>query len=243
MEVPRGVDPLTFPRYPDPEPAPSTTPALAPARTVRIHAHSKENKRRVRVEMLGTDRKYRVVCKSEAPPSPPRRFIFRGWGDCVADVPPGSQLRIALGEIKESHIFSVPSDPGRKLVLEVLPAAPGAEHDGGIVLIVIGGAGMLVGFGALFFGAYAAAYCGCEGSWLTVGGSALVLGGIAVASGIVLFVTRPKEPSVDVVPSEGPPQSYGRTDSFLGDVASAKPRDAATSAPAPFTPLSYGFTF
>ena len=120
-----------------------------PARNVRIRAHSEGNRQRVRVEARGTDGQQQVVCASEPPPARPpggarRPFKGGGWGDCVADVAPGSQVLIKLGEIEEPHVFIVPDEPGSQLELWVLPATRESEKSGGAVLLALGGLAILV---------------------------------------------------------------------------------------------------
>ena len=199
----------------------------APASTVRIHSYSADGKHRVRVEMPTTSGEYRLVCTSSAPaPDSPR------WGDCVADVPPGSQLRVTLGNVTQPQLLSVPDDPGSVLDLEVLPAEDSEAKVGGTLLIVLGSAGMCVGL--LSLAAAGLAADDAKGRAQLLGGLGLVLGGLTVAGGIALIKTRPKEPRV---------VSYDRSDNLLGDVAAAKSRDRATDGPAAFTPLRYGFTF
>ena len=255
MVVGRGAsaqEAQTAPEPPGERDVPSVEDAPAPppsvARTVRIHARSKENKQRVRVEtsVIGGERQ--LLCSSEAPTFPPRQrgarrrpFASPSWGDCVADVPPGSQLRISLGESEESHLFEVPDAPGSEMNLTVLNADRTAEKAGGIALIVIGSVGVALGSLVLAFSAPPGLLH--DDDLATQSAFVLILGAAFAAGGIAVLATGSREPHVESAATDRAAARYGRKDTVNGDVASARSREPSTTAPAAVTPLSYGFTF
>ena len=198
------------------------SPLFAPARTVRVHVRTPNNDDTARVAIRRSDGTYDFVCRT--PPA------------CVADVPPGSELRITLNrDGTERSTFMVPDDPGGEVDLEVLPA-PSWPLAVGIPMIVIGGVTGLLGFVT------------SSGLWGSGGnpsvGVPIATGGAAVATGGILWLAlRSQEPRVMVDPRPGAPESYGRNDTLVGDVGSAKSREASPPVPAPFTPLSYDFPF
>ncbi len=213
-------------------------PATAPAPTaggVRLHVRTLKNKGTARVYIHRADGSYTLVC-----PSP-----------CTADVPPNSELRVTLGAHEdEPHTFVVPADLGPEVDLEVRPPSVGPLI-GSVVLLGSGGGLVLSG---LLFIALSDVHYGqvsssttqtsrdISSTYKTTGYVMIGIGAAAAVAGFVWFLSRSHEPQVLDSPHREP-DVYGRRDTLLGDVALGKPRDATNLAPAPFTPLQYGFSF
>jgi len=216
--------------------------------TVRIHAHSDESKQKVRVEAAGTDGQRQIVCASEPPPK--RKFDpahhaspSRIWGDCVADVAPGSQLLVTLGDGKEGHVFAVPNEPGGELDLQVLPATRSEQKASGTVMLVVGAT-------AVFGGAVVLPLYSLSQNVLASGDPSATASLILIAAGVVVGVigvivlaSGSREPLVESRTMYGAAAwEDGRERTFLADVASARPRDRSATLPT-ITPLSYSFRF
>jgi hypothetical protein len=233
-----------------PHPPPEVVPDVAhapvvhhtPARTVRIRARSEGGKHPVRVEMRND---HRLVCASQRPVRAPQArgtegaFTAVPWGDCVADVPPGSQLLVTLGESKHAGIFDVHSDSDADSEQDLLVLSPAdrGETAGGVVMIVVGGLGAAVGL--LVLGTSAE----FDDESRTRGGAAVVLafGVLLGAGGIAVLANRAREPRLERQSTRRELESQGRRETLLGDVASSKSREATLNAPSPA--LSYGFSF
>ena len=118
------------------------TPAAAqsPAPVIRVHAHAEDNEARVRVVQLEANGAKGASCSSGVPTDPGRER----WGDCVVDVPAGSQLSITLGDHDEApHAYWVPDDRGSELDLKVVPDGYAAKMGGG-AMIISGGITVLI---------------------------------------------------------------------------------------------------
>lgn len=224
--------------------------SATPARTVRIRAHAPDRRRPVRVEMRGPGTSPRILCTSELPVAPARRagvsrrpFAARRWGDCVADVPVGTELAIVLGDVKPAHAFVVPDSPGSELDLRV-----SRESNVG----AIAGGGTLIGVGALtaFVGLLGIALYGGSGYFhdesATKTSTRVLLGGVIIAgggAGLLAYGLQTRETRVDskLVEPSSPAQS--RRETLVGDAAHASPRKPEAGGAAPFIPLSYAFQF
>ena len=199
--------------------------------TVRIHAHSVENRQEVSVVMHGTAQ---VVCTSDAPPARKPQGVrrpFRGgpWGDCVADVAPGSQLDIMLGNGGETHLFTAPDEPGAEVNLEVLPPDRRDEKRSGVLMLVVGGVGVAVG-GLLYLWSAPDGFFHDE-SGATTGAVILAVGAAFVVGGVALLASGPREPRVE---SEGVTRQAAMF---------TRARETTTSLPSIVAPLGYGFAF
>ena len=224
--------------------APAPAPAVAPAPvgaggSVRVHLRTINNKGTARLYIHRSDGSYTLVCASP----------------CTADVPANSELRTTMNNNdEEPHTFVVPGDLGPEVDIQVRPASVGPLI-GGIILMGSGGAFVLSGllFVALadvtdgartsYNSASTAAYNERQADELkTVGFVMIGIGVAAAVVGLVWLTTRSHEPRVEGSPHR-PVEVYGRAQTFLGDVALAKPRDATTVTAPPLTPLRLGFTF
>ena len=108
-------------------------------------------------------------------------------------------------------------------------------------MIVMGGLGVFVGVISLVVADLTEGDRKDRAVGVGVGG--LVLGGLMIAGGITTLANRSKEPRVSSSSGARRTPQSRRKDTFLGDAASAKSREPVTTVPAPFTPLSYVFTF
>jgi hypothetical protein len=217
-------------------------PAAPPA--VRVHVRTLKNKGTARLFIHRADGSYTLVCASP----------------CTADLPGNSELRVTLANNDdEPHTFTLPSDLGSEVDLEVRPASSGPLI-GSIVLLGSGGVFMLSGLA--FIALSDLAKSGISGgsttstardqdvasTYKTTGFVMLGLGAAAAVAGFVWLLSRSHEPQVIDAPyrereREREPGIYGRRETVLGDVALGKPRDATSDTPVPFTPLQYGFSF
>jgi hypothetical protein len=220
--------------------APAVPPAPAP---VRLHLSTLKNKSTARMYIHRADGSYTLVCASP----------------CTADVPGGSELRVTLGnDDDDPHTFVLPTDLGSEVDLEVRPPSVGPLV-GSIVLIGSGGAFVLSGLAFIALadvagGSISASSASTSSTnksisdtYKTTGYVMIGIGAAAAVAGFVWFVYRTHEPQVSESPHRDP-GAYSRRETFLGDVALARPRDrdptnATSVLPPPFTPLQYGFSF
>ena len=230
-------------------PAPPAAPRVAspPRRNLRINAHSEGHRLRVRIQTADLDGQLLFVCASPQLAEPRgdaggvrRPFRLRRFEDCVADVAPGRQLQIKIGENEQTVAYDVPDDPAGELDLLVRPADGGAQKGGGVVLIVLGALG--VGIGGV--GLLAASVVGGSSApapfLVALGaGAAAIVGGIAVVS------SGSREPRVEKEDSpHRAAESQARRDDVAIDDASARRAHGGEVLAAPITtPLSYGFSF
>jgi hypothetical protein len=190
-----------------------------------------------------------------------RLFIRRGEGytlvcasPCTADIPANSELRTTLNNNdEEPHTFSVPSDAGPEVEIEVKPASI-APVVGGIILMGSGGVFVLTGLLFVALGdvtestsssSYSSStYSRNQSDELkTTGYVCIGLGAAAAVAGLIWLTTRSHEPRV-TEKARRSREVYGRAETLLGDVALAKPRDPATlTAPPAVMPLNLSFTF
>lgn len=210
--------------------APDT--ARASAARVRIHVLADRGAAKAIVESRDAPDQYTLLCTSEPLRLRPGgvRRPYRPWAPCVADVEANSQLRVTVDE--HGHDVVVPSNGGDALRIEVVPESRTSAAPG-VVLISLGGATAVIGL--LLAGFSSAISPGNDESTAFLAAGAL--GGAVVAGGIVTLVTRDTVPAHVVV--EPIPRARGQTS--LRDLASARSREPMTSAP--FTPLTWGFTF
>jgi hypothetical protein len=215
----------------------SAQEAAAPP-AVRVHVRTLKNKGTARLYIHRADGSYTLVCASP----------------CTADLPGNSELRVTLAnKDDEPHTFTLPSDLGSEVDLEVRPASSGPLI-GSIVLLGSGGVFMLTGLAFIALSDFA--HSGISGTtsaardqdlastYKTTGFVMLGLGAAAAVAGFVWLVSRSHEPQVIDAPyREREPGVYGRRETVLGDVALGRPRDPTSDTPLPFTPLQYGFSF
>jgi len=69
------------------------------------------------------------------------------------------------------------------------------------------------------------------------------IGAVSAGAGLLWLSTRSHEPRITEKQHRPGSRVYGRNETLLGDVASARPRDPASAIAAPATPLRLGFTF
>lgn len=188
---------------------------------VRIHAHSENGAKRVAVWMEGADGKLQVVCAPEAS------------GECHAEIPPGSWLRIAL-EGRAPRSYLVPYDRGTALDIKVLP--PPQEKRGSSAATAGGVAMLAVGFTVAAIGgsAVASSVPGGEKDFVAPGVIALIFGSLLGAGGVALLVSASA--------------SGGPSGTVLVVTRSEEPRLESTHrlhavVSSPILPMSYGFTF
>ncbi len=218
----------------------SAQEAAAPP-PVRVHVRTSKNKGTARLYIHRADGSYTLVCASP----------------CTADLPGNSELRVTLAnKDDEPHTFTLPTDLGSEVDLEVRPASSGPLV-GSIVLLGSGGVFMLTGLA--FIALSDLAHSGISGTtsstrdrdlastYKTTGFVMLGLGAAAAVAGFVWLLSRSHEPQVIDAPyREREPGIYGRRETVLGDVALGTPRDPTSLAATPslpFMPLQYGFSF
>ena len=183
------------------------------------------------------DGQRRIVCVSVDPDprkhgAPHRPFKAVTWGDCVADVAPGSQVLITVGNREQRHPVIVPDDPGAELEIRILPPDRTEQRSGAIALFVVGGAAAVGGF----FAYELASIGGASGTTVP---AVVMLGGIAlVVTGIFVIATGPREPVIELGQRLAP--RAVRRDDALGDLAVARRREA--SSPPPERAPVFGYT-
>jgi hypothetical protein len=198
-----------------------TTPAAAQsaaaAPVIRVHAHSADNERQVHVVAIAETGANQRSCSSEAP----RRGQER-WGDCIVDVPAGTQLSIKLGNLEPPHVYWVPENRGNELDLKVVSDDENALVAGG-ALIVAGGLGIALGF----LGFYLSSSCGHCADDTTLSLGATAVGAVLITAGVGVVAARSREPRVETLRPRRAAESTGPT----------------VTAPAALTPLGYTFRF
>jgi hypothetical protein len=165
----------------------------------------------------------------------PDRWALACSSPCKVDLAPGALVRVTLGDdYDEPHDFSLQTEGGREIELEVRPASKGALA-GGIVMTSLGGITMLVGLVLVAVAGSSSTAVTNKDGLRTAGGVCLALGGGLTIGGILLMVNRSHEPRVQQ-------QSY---DALRGSAEDDAPRRSALAplgASIP-TPLSVGFVF
>ena len=195
-------------------PLPQTTAPVPAPGAVRLHFHMLKDKGRARIAVRTVQGGYAFVCGTP----------------CVADLPPGAELRVTLAtsddEDEDAHLMSVPRDLGSDVDIEIKPASKGGLV-GGIIMTSIGGFFALIGVVLL-------AVAGDEKSnsktGLVTGGLVcLVLGAGLGIPGVLLISNRSREPRVKSDPyKRDNDERISREDSLL---------------PVAHTPLRLGFSF
>lgn len=190
-----------------------------------------------------------------------RLYIRRGEGyemvcasPCTSDIPANSELRTTLNNNdEEPHTFTVPTDAGAEVEIEVKPASI-APVVGGIILMSSGGVFVLTGLLFVALGdatestssssSYSSSgYSRNQSDELkTTGYVCIGLGAAAAVAGLIWLTTRSHEPRV-VEKARRPRQAYGRAETLLGDTALAKPRDPTMVVAPAVMPLNLSFTF
>ena len=201
-------------------------PAATPSTIVRMHFRTYRDRQHARVYGRRPDDSWAVAC--DVP--------------CTVDSPVGTELRMTIGGYDdEPHSFIVPGDVGPEMDVEIKPASV-APLVGGIVMMGAGGGVAILGLLCIAVADSASSLRGAD-DLLTVG---IVVTGIGVAStgaGLLWLLTRSHEPRTTEKQHRPGSRVYGRNETLLGDVASLRPRDAASSLATPPTPLRFGFTF
>lgn len=220
----------------DTQPAPQSA-APAPGR-VRLHVRTLREKtpHTARVFIKGPGDTYSLVCATP----------------CSAEVPAGAEMRVTFDDHDdEPHTFVLRPQLGSEVEIEVRPASK-APLIGGIVMM--GSGGLLALAGALYV-ALADDLGKPKGngffqvdtsdSYRKAGYIVIGIGAAVSTVGLIWFLTRSHEPRLVETPLRAPsrPQAYGRSETLASDVASGKRRDEASLAPAPITPMQWGFTF
>lgn len=165
---------------------------------IRVHVRTYNGKGSARAYLHRADGSYTMMCTAP----------------CTVDVPANSELRVTLNDNdEEPHTFTIPSDQGPEVDLEVRPASV-APLVGGIVMMGSGGAFILSG---LLFVAVAdlgessgSAFTRSSTEGYEVAGYVCIgLGAAAAVGGLVWLLTRSKEPRVQGWPHR--PDGYGRS--------------------------------
>jgi len=210
--------------------------------TVRIHLRALRDKDTARLYIRAADG-FTLVCAAP----------------CTADIPQNSELRTTLNNNdEEPHTFTVPSDAGPEVDLEVKPASL-APVIGGIILMGSGGVFVLTGLLFVALGdvtdsnsdgisssSYSSSsYQKSQSDELkTTGYVCIVLGAAAAVGGLIWLTTRSHEPRINEAPHRSHQRAvYGRAETVFGDMALAKPRDPTTAIGPAVTPFSYSFSF
>ena len=154
------------------------------------------------------------------------------WGDCVADVAPGSQLLITVANRKQRVI--VPDVPGAELEIAIL--LPDRDERTSTAFALIGG-GVVTSLVGLLGYAFAR----------SVGGNSLLAatfiapGPVMLVSGIIVGATGPSELRVEIgTPLE---RRAMRRDDLVGDPGEDRRREAGWSPPARAPVFGYALAF
>lgn len=203
--------------------SPSSTVAARPTGTVRLSLRSYKNKEAARLFVEHPNGAYAFVCQSP----------------CKADVVPGTNLRVTLGDSEEPHDFQMSGNPGTDVDLEVRPASKGALA-GGIVMVSLGGATAIVGL--LLLAVAALPRIDDDSGLRTAGFICLGAGGGLTFGGIALIAGRSREPRIrqDEHGGDKTSASASRAEVFRGDLVTLRP--ALPTSPA-LTPLTWGLNF
>jgi hypothetical protein len=222
-------------------PAAPSAPAKPAQGSVRINVRTEEGAGAARVYWQpGSDGQWTFACASP----------------CRADVKPGTDLRVTLGN-DEDHpqTFTLPSDQGREVDVLVQPASKGPKI-AGIIMIPVGFS--LAGIGLLLVSlSYSSGLLKSPDS--RVPGFALLGTGLAIGTGgILLLALRSKDPRVEVEGREpdkakdgpkepGPAQPPAKSNEQI--LKREEPRPSATTTvmgeplPAVVTPAGFGFVW
>ena len=201
-------------------------PVAAPAGVVRLHFRTYRDRQHAQVYAQRRDDSWAVVC--DVP--------------CTIDSPVGAELRMTIGgHDDEPHSFTVPGDVGPEMDVEIKPASVGPLV-GGIVMMGTGGAVAILGLLCIAVASSASSVRGAD-DLQTIGIVITGVGAVSVGGGLLWLSTRSHEPRTTEKQHRPGSRVYGRNETLLGDVASARPRDPANAIAAPATPLRLGFTF
>jgi hypothetical protein len=216
------------PNQPPPEqPAPPQASAAPAPGMARVHFRTYRGRERAEVFVRTVQGNYALVCTSP----------------CTADLPPGAELRVMLGDSEDSHVFNVPQDLGSEVDVEVRAPGKGGLV-GGIIMVSIGGIFAIAGIALTALSTEERS--GSRTGTLTGGLVCLGLGVGLGLPGILLMANRSREPRVRETPHRDRPGRYGRSETLLGDVAEGRPgdrgRDTGT-VPVAVTPFQLGFAF
>lgn len=170
----------------------------------------------------------------------PDRWALKCTSPCAVDLPPGALLRVTLNdEYDEPHDFSLQTEAGRDVELEVKPASKGAVA-GGIVMVSLGGLTAIVGLVLFAIGGSSTTTSSDRGGLRTAGGVCLALGGGLTVGGILLMANRSHEPRVKQENFDHDPSADRPTRAaFLDDAARPSPPLPAVIG----TPLGFDVTF
>lgn len=201
-------------------------PVATPARVVRLHFRTYRDRQHAQVYAHRPDDSWAVVC--DVP--------------CTIDSPVGTELRVTIGGYDdEPHGFTVPGDVGPEMDVEVKPASVGPLV-GGIVMMGAGGAVAVVGLLCIAVANSASNVHGAD-DLQTFGIVVTGIGAVSAGAGLLWLSTRSHEPRTTEKQHRPGSRVYGRNETLLGDIASARPRGPASVIAAPATPLRLGFTF
>ncbi len=207
-------------------PPASAAPAPAPANTVRLHFRTYKDRQHARVYAHRADDSWTAVC--DVP--------------CTIDSPVGTELRMTIGSYEdEPHTFIVPGDVGPEMDVEIRPASIGPLV-GGIVMMGTGAATAIVGLLCIAIANAASNTYGAD-DLQTFGIVVTAIGAVSAAGGLLWLTTRSHEPRTTEKQHRPGSRVYGRSETLLGDIASARLRDPASAIGTPATPLRLGFTF
>ena len=201
-------------------------PVATPAGVVRVHFRTYRDRQHAQVYARRADDSWAVVC--DVP--------------CTIDSPVGAELRMTIGGYDdEPHSFTVPGDVGPELDVEIKPASVGPLV-GGIVMMGTGGAVAILGLLCIAVASSASNVRGAD-DLQTFGIVVTGIGAVSAGAGLLWLSTRSHEPRTTEKQHRPGSRVYGRNETLLGDLASARPRDPASVIATPATPLRLGFTF
>lgn len=214
-----------------PAPQPGVLGAVPPDK-VRVHLRTLRPKDHATLYIeQGTDR-WALACTSP----------------CGIDLRPGASLRVTYNDdVDNPHDFSLQTEGGREIQLQVKPASKGALA-GGIIMISAGGVTALCGLIILALSDLSSKRE--RGQVQVIGGVVTAIGAGLVIGGIVLLANRSREPRItqELTPPGGPPPGKGAIDvpirsAFLDDGKLATTPSAMGVLPPLQTPASWGFSF
>ena len=211
-----------------PSEPPPAVPAPGPAapNTVRLHFRTYKDRQHARVYAHRADDSWTVVC--DVP--------------CTIDSPVGTELRMTIGSYEdEPHAFIVPGDVGPEMDVEIRPASIGPLV-GGIVMIGTGAGTALLGLLCIAVANAASSAHGAD-DLQTFGIVVTAIGAVSAGGGLLWLTTRSHEPRTTEKEHRPGSRVYGRSETLLGDLASARPREPGSHLGSPATPLRLGFTF
>jgi hypothetical protein len=163
---------------------------------------------------------------------------------CDAELPLANSYRIAGPGVRTSHDFKIEASPGQRVVLNVKTGSKGA-FTGGIVLVSVSPAVVLIGFVVFLVGALDNAVTstctagtdgdtGCSGGGgggtEATGGIMMLIGAAGTVAGIVLIATNARTSYNQELLQPGAPPPSGKLSTSDAVLASLQPKRHAEDA-------------